>query len=133
MSILSPLLSPQFLVQNIPEISIMIGAVLLILFSDFVDKGIVLPLSDSIRRRTKKTFRVKTRIGQVLRNWFAVAASAGVFLVYIYFVEFVLAEYVFEPILYKLRPYILIVVVVLFSILAYVLGTPRIRRKFMNV
>lgn len=126
-------LSPQFLVDFIPEIAIIIGAVLIIFFSDVVDKGIVIPVSDALRKRAKKGLKVKTFGGQLARNALASSISALVFLAYIYFVEFILAEYVFEPILYRARAYILIFVIVLFGILAYVLGTPRIRRKFMHV
>ena len=52
MGILSAILGPQFLVNQIPLISTILGGVLLALFSRYINEGIVFPIGDYLRDRT---------------------------------------------------------------------------------
>jgi len=131
MTVIDSILSPTFLISGIDLIALLIGATLLVLFSDFVNKRIVFPIAHIARSKTYATVKKRSK-SSGFSKYLSEAVATIIFLLYIYFGTKVLAEYVFVPILVKLQSVILIVVLVLFFLLSYVINNALVRKKFMK-
>lgn len=120
-------LSPDILVRNIPTIAIVISAVILVIVSQWMDRKVVFPLADSVKRQANK--RIKKGIVTTL---FMDGTATTIFLAYCYFTTDVLAKYVFIPVLREMKEFLLVVVVVLFLILSYIINNRDTRRAFLH-
>lgn len=130
--IMFSILSPPWLVAKIPLISLLMGGSLLVYFGTFVHHNILFPIADFVRSKTHARINAATKWDtSKVAKMFSETFSTIIFLLYVYFGAFVLAEYVFTPILYRLRSIILIVVIILFILLSLAINT-KIRKKFMG-
>ena len=124
------ILAPVFLVRHIPEIALLLGIIVLVLFIDKIHNKIIFPLTEWAKKQTST--RIKNRMNSEYKHTLAKYASEGaaaiIFLAYCYFGEILLADFIFEPILNKLRSIILIVVIVLFFVLSYIINSVKIRK-----
>jgi hypothetical protein len=129
--IINAILAPAWLVSRIGIISIIIAGVLLIYFEPFVSKKIILPLTDLIRHKTSHHV---SRIGRVSRfsDFIGNSAAAIFFILYVYFGVYILAEFMFSPILYKLRGYITLIAIGIFLLISYAVNNIEIRKRFMG-
>jgi len=134
MSVISSILSPAFLAHRIELIALLIGAAVLVLFEEKVLKHLVFPVADLIKETThSKLINYRPSEGfRVFAKYFSEALATIIFLVYCYVGASLLAEYFFEPLLMKMKPFILIPVVLLFLILSYAINNLNMRRTFFN-
>ena len=125
-------LAPEILVRYIPSIALLLGIVVLVLFIDKIHNYIIFPLTNWAKTRTSD--KIKTKLDTKHKNIIAKYSSEGaatiIFLAYCFFGEILLAHYIFEPILEKLRSIILIVVIALFFVVSYIINNERIMKFF---
>jgi len=127
--IMADILAPTFLVNNIETIAIIIGAVLLVVFSSFVNKKIIFPIADVVREETHKNVHKLTEhktFSDLLSDWLATI----IFLLYCYLGASLLARYIFTPILIEAQSVILLIVIVLFLMLSFALHNKKFRKSF---
>ncbi len=123
------ILAPDFLVRHIPEISLLLGIVVLVLFIDKIHNKIIFPLTEWAKRETSTRIKNRNiRHKHTIAKHASEGAAAVIFLAYCYFGEILLADFIFEPILDKLRSIILIVVIVVFFVLSYIINNVKIRK-----
>jgi len=122
-------LGPEWLTNQIGIISLLLGAVFLVVFSKAVLNAAVFPLTDFVKKKTGQKAR-KMGTSQTFSKILSEGFATIVFLVYCYLGSWVLAEYVFGPILGRLRAYLLIVVIILFLVIGYVINSSYFRKKF---
>jgi hypothetical protein len=120
-------LGPEFLVRQIGVISLVISAVLLVVFGDFVDRTIVFPIADLVRSKTQSSLKKHT-----FAKYFPEFLATAVFILYCYFGSSFLSEYVFAPILSRLSNILLVVLVILFFALSYLINNLSLRRKILK-
>jgi len=133
MTIIESILSPSFLASNLSTISLIMGAAILVLFSDFVGRKLVFPLADLTRRKAHGGLSKGSYKGQdFISKYGSEALATLIFILYVYLGASVLAEYVFDPILRNLQHMITIVVIILFLILSWIINTPKLRTKLMK-
>jgi membrane protein DedA with SNARE-associated domain len=114
-------LGPQWLANLIPLISLLLSIILLVMFSELVNKKLIFPIAGMIKERTKT-------ISHLLAN----SLAALVFIVYCYLGSSLLAKYIIQPVLQRLQNVILIVVIVLFFLFVYIFNTYRLRKKYIK-
>ncbi|MBW3020288.1 hypothetical protein KY334_03250 [Candidatus Woesearchaeota archaeon] len=128
------LLGPEFLVAKINIISLIISAIILVLFSDFFNQGVVFPLADLVRSKSNKGIKKIKNTKKV--NLFAKYSSEGlatlIFVIYCYLGTYVLAEYIIAPVLRRTKNILLITLIALFFVLSYVINNKIIRDKLMK-
>lgn len=128
-------LGPQFLVSRIDLIALILGATLLVILSDFFNGNVIFPIAGYVKRTTHGHIS-KTKAHEKA-PWFTKYFSEGVatfiFIVYCYLGASVLAEYVFSPIMFKLRNYILLIVIGLFFGISYLINNVEIRGRLLKV
>ena len=129
------ILGPAFLVNSISLIALLTGVVLLMIFSDFVNRRMVFPLADMVKERTHRGMKPthESKWGFLFSKYFSEGLAAVIFIVYCYFGSSLLAEYIFGPIFSSLREYLLLVVLGLFFTLSYIINSAKLRRKFLKV
>ena len=130
-------LSPAFLINNIDVISLIIAGFLLIIFDNIVTRN-AFKLADQIKHGTEQNIRSLGQRGGVQRvDYIAKFTSefiaAAIILLYAYFGTTVLAEYVFSPILFKLKEYLLIWIIIIFLFISWVVNNKHMRRTLMEV
>lgn len=125
------ILAPEFLVNRIHTIAVMLGAVCLVVFSDFVLRTMVFPLADFVKGRTHQTIK-KVKV-PLIPKYLSEGLATAIFIIYCYIGSGFLSEYIFEPILLKLKDYILLICLGLFLVVSYLINTKNVRRRFMKV
>lgn len=132
--IINSILAPNFLVNKISLIALILGATILVIFSDFVNKNIVFPLAGYLKQRTASGIK-KTKTHKKI-PWFSKLASESaatiLFLLYCYLGSSFLAEYLFAPILFMMRNIILLVVIVLFFLISYTINSKFVKRNLIK-
>ena len=124
---------PLWLQGQISLISILLSGAFLVYFGSFVHGKMILPFGDWIRHNShKKIHELGSRDTSTLAAITSITLATAFFLLYVYFGGHVLSEYIFTPILLRLRKYILIISIILFGIISYVINNKRLRRKFMG-
>ena len=129
------ILSPTFLANNIDVIALILGATLIVIFSDTVNKHLVFPIADRVKHKAKGSLTNMSGSSQRAKRFSGYgsdALAAGIFVAYCYLGAFVVAEYLFEPILVRMRGFILLVVLFLFLIVSIVINDKHIRKRLMN-
>ena len=122
------MLAPQYLINNIPTISLIVSAVVLVLTTNYMDKKIVFPLADGVKAHARRRIRKHN----ALTNLFSEALATIIFLLYVYFLTDVVSKYIFQPILTGMKDFILIVIIVLFLGVNYIINNKEIRRRFLH-
>lgn len=130
MSIISSILGPQFLVNQIPLISTILGGVLLALFSRYINEGIVFPIGDYLRDRTG------SRVHQAFKKkkaskYIGESVDTIIFLLFCYFATSVVAQYVFTPLLNGARNFLVAILLVVFFLISVAVNNNSFRDKFM--
>jgi hypothetical protein len=135
MEIIYAILGPRFLIERINEIALILGAVLLVILSDFFNGNIIFPIADSVRIKTHKKMS-KTKTHEKV-PWLSKYLSEGlatlVFISYCYLGASVVAEYIFAPIMFKLKNFILPIVIILFVLISVLINDKVARKKLMKV
>jgi len=122
-------LNPDFLVSNIDTIAIIMGAIVLVIFSSFVNKKIIFSIADMVKKETHKNVHKITEhktFSDLLSDWLATI----VFVIYCYLGAWVLAKYIFAPILLGAQSVLLLIVIALFLLVSYALNNKKFRRSF---
>jgi len=149
-NIIGAILSPAFLTSNIELISLVLAVMVLTIFDDFVMTKIVFPVTDFIREKTAKILgekvviplaekikeKIKKSIGRrssfKISRFIAEILTTILFILYFYAGYILLAEYIFEPILTRLKDIILILVLVIFILISLVLNRKELRKRFLG-
>ena len=126
---------PAWFVPFIPQVAILMSGVTMLFFSDFINRRIVFPLSDAVRTKTKY------KISKNPTHWFEVtaakylseSAATLVFLAWIFFASYVLAEFIYEPILLRMESVSLVIFIIFFLIVSFVINEKEFRMAFMKV
>lgn len=127
------LLGPQWLVNQIGTISLILGAAILVLFSNFVNKRIVFPLGDLTKAKTQAGLKKGQYKGQgFLSKYIPDFLAALIFLVYVWLGAKVLADFIFVPILTRLSNVLLIVVIVIFLLFSWIINNATVRNRVMK-
>lgn len=130
------ILGPDFLVKQISTFAIVCAAITLVVFSNFINLKIVFPISDylhSLFRGWFKRTKWLTESGkELVVNTLATIVVTSIFISYCYFTGTLLAEYFFEPILLKLKEYILVALIILFFLVAKAVTSRYYRRLFFE-
>ena len=118
---LETILAPPFLVTHIPIISAIIGGMVLFFFGQFVDKKLIFPAAKWIDYKTYDVIRAKISRTIKAKHCAHVSESiATVFLiVYCYLNVFILSEYIFTPILTRLKSILLLICIALFLLTSW--------------
>lgn len=130
MAILSAIFGPAFLVNNIPLIAILIGGVLLALFSRYVNEKIVFPVADFLREKTNNKLKKKVGRSKFVR-YFGESIATFIFILYCYFSTGFLADNFFTPLLTAFKDWIVIVLLVVFFFISLATNDRNFREKFM--
>jgi len=127
-------LGPVFLVSKIRVIALILSAIILVVFSDFFNQGVVFPLADSLRSRSHGKIKKisSTRWVNILAKYLSEGVAAIIFIGYCYLGSFVLAEYFFIPIFNRMRDIFLLVVIALYLIVSYVINNKNLRDRLMK-
>lgn len=126
------ILDPAFLVSRINTIALILGAIILVIFSDFMNRYVVFPVADLVRARTHRKMVKMNKGYPSVAKYLSEGLATAIFVLYCYLGSSVLAEYVFAPILSRMRSFLLIVVIILFLVVSYVINTKTIRNQFMK-
>lgn len=135
MGIISVILAPQFLIDKINIIALILGAILLVLLSDYFNRNLVFPISDSVKKKTYENIK-KTRIHKKspwITKHFSESMATIAFIAYCYLGAFIVAEYIFAPILFRVQDYILIVTIFLFFSVSYLINNKAARNRLMKI
>jgi len=136
--VIEKILSPQFLVDNIDLIALLLAGSLLVIFSDFVTKKIVFGISNSLKSTTHERIKAygkrknSKRIEKQGSKYIPEFIATAIFLLYIFFAAKVLAEYIFTPIFFRLKHIILLIAIGLFLLISWTINTKAIRRRLMR-
>jgi len=136
MGIISSILAPQFLVARIPTIGLLVGAVLLVLFSDFVNRKVIFKIAHGAKHKTHTKITGLFKSPSKRKDWyseqFSNAIATFIFVSYCYLGARVIGGYIFIPILTGLSEYITLVVIFLFFLLSWTINTEHVRKRFMK-
>ena len=128
-------LAPEFFADKINIVAIILGGITLVMFSEFVNKKIVFPIADLVRIQTRKEL-LKTTPSENLKTaygYLSDALATVVFLSYIYFGSYILAEFLYAPLLFRLKHITVITFAGLFIGITYIINTKKIRSKFFHI
>jgi len=127
-------LGPVFLVSKIRVIALILSAIILVIFSDFFNQGVVFPLADSLRSKSHGKIKKisSNKWVNILAKYLSEGVAAIIFIGYCYLGSFVLAEYIFIPIFNRLKNVFLIVVIVLYLLVSYVINNKSLRNTLMK-
>ena len=130
MSILSSILGPQFLVNQIGLISVILGGVILAMFSRYINEIIVFPIADTLRDKAgckmSHTFKKKKA-----SRYISEGIGAVIFILFCYFATSVVADYVFTPLLYRARDFLVLILIAIFFLISIAVNNCRFRETFM--
>lgn len=134
-TMLEYILSPPILANNVDIIGIILGGIFLVLFGSFVNKQLVFPLGEWLKDKTYRSMKeVKAlKIPRTFTKYFSQLMATALFITYCWLGGAVLSEYVFIPILQKLKPFILVVVVILICAINYIINNKKLRHELMNI
>lgn len=121
-------LSPAFLVNNIGVISLIIAGFLLIIFDNIVTRS-AFKMADAIKESAHRNMRA---LGDLFAKIGSEAVATIIILLYAYFGTTVLAVYVFSPILFRLREYLLIWIILIFFVISWIVNNKGVRRMLME-
>jgi hypothetical protein len=121
---------PGWLIEKIGLVAILLSGVVLVYFGSFVHSRVVLVVADWIKNVTRNKMGKIKRVSK-FSNFIACSIATIFFLFYVYFGGYILAEYFLEPVMFRLRKYILIIVIGLFLLISYAINNLQLRRKFM--
>ena len=133
---LDNILAPQFLINNIGVISLIIAGFLLVIFDDFTNRT-AFRFADNVKASTESALREygtkrKSKFMEFVGKFLAEAMATAIILLYCYFATTVLANYVFNPILLSLRNIILPVLLGVFLVISYIINEKSVREKLMR-
>lgn len=115
------ILAPQFLVRNIGTISIILSSVLMVIFSDFINKNIVFKITDSAKKHTHK--KLKKR--KIVAKYVSEGIATIIFILYCYFGTVVVARYIIQPIFIRAQAFLLLVVIGVFLLISFMINEKR--------
>lgn len=128
-----PIIGPQFLIDNINTIALVMAVMTLVIFDEFVSRRIIFPTADFVKNvifsklleisGTKKYSKITKHISEFL--------ATTIFLFYCYLGYAMLGVYIIEPILIKLQNIILIIVIMAFVLVSYVFNNRKLRKKYL--
>jgi len=126
-------LGPLWLIVHINTISLILGSIILVIFSGFVNKKIIFPIADYTKVKTqgglnKGSYKGQTFIAKYLPD----IISTLIFILYVWLGSFILAEYIIAPILTRVRDILVIIMIIIFSIISWVINSKKIRNMLMR-
>jgi hypothetical protein len=132
MSILTAILTPSFLLNNISLIAEITAVMILVIFDDYISGKLIFPFVDNIKQFvfTKAKEKVSTRYHFVAK-YSAEFLATALFVIYFMFGYYILSEYVFAPIMRRLQSILLIVVLVTFFLLSWVFNNKKMRKRYL--
>lgn len=139
MSILTTILSPPFLVDNIELMAFVVSVMILVIFDDFVSGKMIFPLADYVRHGLARSINIlyekkeiKSKFAKHVRNYLSQAFATLLFILYCYIGGDIFGTYVIAPILQRWQGIILIVVIIMFLMLNYLVNNERMRKRFFG-
>ncbi len=140
MSILTAVLSPDFLINNIPLIAFIVSVMILVLFDEFVMSRIIFPITDYIKYILAKFIdffyqkkEIKAKWAHFIKRYFSEIVATMLFIAYCYIGYAILGEYVIAPILTRWQAIILPVIILLFVLANYMINSPKMRRRLFGI
>ena len=140
MSILTTILSPAFLVNNIELIALVASVMVLVFFDDFVVERMIFPAADFVKFKIFKHVGtlyekkgIKSWWAKASRKYISEATATLLVILYCYSGSVVLGIYIFEPIFQRWKSFISIVVLVMFLMSNYVINNSRMRKRFFGL
>ena len=112
---------PAFLVSKIHVFAYVTSAVLLVIFSDTINRYVVFPVADLVRDKTKHHLRHHVSFSEGL----AKIMGTIIVIAYCYFGSFVLAEYIFKPIFTNARNWLVLILLGIFLLISYIINEER--------
>jgi len=139
MSVITSILSPQFMVANIELIAFVASVMILIFFDDFVSGKIIFPVADYIKFKLSKGIgtiyekkQIKSSPAKHFRRYISEASATVMIILYCYIGYALLGVYIIEPLLQRWKGIITIVVLVMFFGVNYLVNNAKMRRKFFG-
>ncbi len=123
MSIISAIFGPQFLVQRIPQFALIIGAVILVIFSDIINKNFIFPIADWV----KKFIQSRSKKHKLIGKYISEGLATIIFVIYCYLGAVLLAEHLLAPIMQRARDILLIILLIVFALISYAINQERER------
>jgi len=131
--ILTNILSPKILVENIVLIGQIISVMLLVIFDDFFTERLTFRSIDALKRfilqKSKEKFRKKYRF--IIKYSFEFIATI-LFIAYFFAGYWVLSEYIVLPILIRLQDILLLLIIISFLVMSWMLNNKQARRKYLG-
>lgn len=122
------LLSPGWLVNQIPAISVLISAILLIMFSDVVNRKIVFPLADFVKNKTVRSVKK-----QIIAKYLSEFLATLVFVLYVLFGSVFVSRFIVQPILQNAKSILVLIIILLYIGLSYIINRRKWRSQFFKV
>lgn len=141
MNLLTAVLSPAFLVDNIEIIAFIASVMILVFFDDFVVGRIIFPVADFVKYELAKgiDFIYETKHiasertwAKLLRKYSSEAVATLLVIIYCYLGYEILGIYVIEPILERWKGVITIVILIMFLIVNYLVNDVKMRRHLFG-
>jgi len=140
MSVLTTILSPPFLANNIELIAFVTSVMILVIFDDFVFARTVFPFVDFIKYELSKGIEgiyekkgIKSLWAKYAKRYSIEALATVLIVTYCYLGYEILGVYFIEPILQRWKSVILLVVIALFIMANYLINNPKMRKRFFGV
>ncbi|MBS3065583.1 hypothetical protein J4229_00870 [Candidatus Pacearchaeota archaeon] len=140
MGIVSAILSPAFLVNNIQFIALVAGVIVLVFFEDLIIKKFIFLSADFVKSKISEGVGVLYENNGIRSGWAKfikryVSEAFATFLVifYCYAGSVLLGIYILEPIFQRLKSIILIIVIGLFVLTNYVINNSKIRKMLFHL
>ncbi len=128
--IIYSILGPAWLKSQIALIALLLSGCFLAYFGGFVHGKIIFPIADTLRQKTEG--KLNQTKAAAFSRFIARSLAAIIFILYVWLGVFLVAEYFFEPILNRLRNFILIWVILLFLLVSYAINNTSLRRQIMG-
>lgn len=122
------LLGPLWLTQYTTVFGFILGAVVLVIFSDTINRNIVFPVADSVKAWTHKTLGYGKKLSKVIGE----SLATMVFILFCWLGSWVLARYIFLPILQNVRNILLPVIILLFWLISKIINDKSLRNRLMK-
>lgn len=122
------LFSPPFLVKNIYTISLIISAVLLVIYSDLVFKFFLIPFFKKCDVIIFRFFKKKK-----YAHFFSRLITTIIFILYCYLGSVFLAKYLIFPVLFELRSILSLIVILFLYLISQILYNQKLRNKLLRV
>lgn len=129
------ILGPAFLVNRIPLIALITGIVVIVILAEILHRKVIFPLSDMVREKTRAEIKNKIHFkkNRLLSKYLSEGLATTIFIIYCYLGAEILTDYFFEPIIYSMRDFLILVLLGLFLGISYLLNTPKIRKIFFTL